>query len=362
MIMASQVLSSNSSLAGYENHRDFLSSIAGVIFLGTPHRGSSFALLAGLKIGFGRHVMRVSSNEEIITILKPDSYVLDDLQDQFGTLCWDERVSGLKLFCYYEMKEVPILRRRVVAMDSACLDNAACRGMEANHMDMNTFHEGPDHDYDHFISDIRMISQESAQTIPKRFDAWRYGSAAPDFDRERLQRSLDPSRDAPTMTYLKKLEKHQSAPYTCQWIHNLPDFIRWKSGTDKQHALWISGKTGSGKSVLAAYIINTLMNEKHAAAVDGTNTISCGVPIHANPCGFRRSTCPVLYLFAGVDRAHDTPERMLATLIHQLLLSRAEDQELFAEAEKLYRDNLSGASSSILAEKLLRLVDIAGTT
>lgn len=361
MIMASQLLSSNSELTEYENHRDLLSSIAGVVFLGTPHRGSSFALLAGLKIGFGRYVMRVSSNDEIITILKPDAYVLDDLQDQFNTLCQDERVSGLKLFCYYEMKEVPVLRKRVVSMDSSCLDNAACRGMDANHMSMNTFSEGPDNDYTHFISDIHMISSESLQTIPRRFDAWRYGSAVPNFDRERLQRSLDPSRDAPVTTYLKKLEKYQSAPYTCQWIHNLPDFVGWESGTGQQDTLWISGKAGSGKSVLAAYIINKLLNKEQVSSSDDTNSISCGVSTRENFCGFKRSTPPVLYLFAGVDRARDTPERMLATLIHQLLLSRAEDQELFEEAQMLYKDNLTGASSSVLAQKLQILVAIVGT-
>src|SRR3569833_69968 len=84
--MAGQVLSSNSSRADYENLRDLLSAVSGVIFLGTRHRGSSFAALAGLKISLGSQFLRVTANKEIITILKPESYILDELQRTFSLL------------------------------------------------------------------------------------------------------------------------------------------------------------------------------------------------------------------------------------------------------------------------------------
>ncbi|KAK4244847.1 hypothetical protein C7999DRAFT_34830 [Corynascus novoguineensis] len=363
MVMASQVLSSNSPRIKYENHRDILSAIAGVVFLGTPHRGSSFAALAGLKISLGSHLLRVQANDEIITILKPDSYVLDELQRTFAQLCSDERMRDLKLICYYEMRVVPYLRKLVVSQSSASLDGAECHGMNANHMDMNAFYEGDqgrhDSNYGHFIADIRSVFQNAPPLVSKRFDNWVYGSDTPNADRERLQRWLDPSRDVQTITYTEKLDIQRAAPYTCQWIHNTKAFNDWKLGSETGNStLWITGTAGSGKSVLAAYIINALKNGGQATH---GHSESCSEPI-AKPCGFRDRSVPVLMFFCGVDRKSESTDRMLATLVHQLLLSRPKSQELFDIAEEMYRETLKGdkAWSSTLAKYLAMMINVAG--
>ncbi|KAH7015894.1 hypothetical protein EDB80DRAFT_708842 [Ilyonectria destructans] len=367
MTMASQVQGSNSDRTQYENHRHFLSAIAGVIFLGTPHRGSSFALLAGLKIGFGNRVLKVKSNEGIIYVIKPDSYTLDELQRQFAQLCQDERMSELSLVCYYEMRDVSRLGGTVVSRDSAILDNSAARGMDANHMNMNTFYEGDegrrDNNYDHFISDIRMISHKSQSLIPKRFDYWVYDSPTPNLERESLQKKLDPSREAQETTYFGKLEIYQAEPYTCQWIHRLPAFESWRAGISGHNAIWINGPAGSGKSVLAAYIIGSLttgsFRRRSLRAQHGL--ISCNNPIATNTCAANDNTTPVSFFFCGVDRKSETPERMLATLIHQLLQARAESQELFDVARTLYQKLVNGgASTSDFAETLREMASLVG--
>ncbi|GAD97538.1 hypothetical protein PTT_13354 [Paecilomyces variotii No. 5] len=349
MVMASQVLSSNASRTDYENHRDFLSAVSGVIFLGTPHRGSSFALLAGLKIGFGKRLLQVKSNEEIISILKPDSYTLDELQREFAQLCVDERMSDLMLVCYHEMREVVLLRRMVVSRDSAILDNSAARGMDANHMDMNTFYDGDngrrDNNYDHFISDVRMVFHESQVSIPKRFGNWVYGSATPDPEREQLQRKLDPSREPQETTYFRRLEIQQSAEYTCHWTHEVSEFQGWRDGKTRNYrTLWINGPAGSGKSVLASYIINSL---KHGSSEVKTSQTMCDVPISNPHCGVTGRAAPVLFFLCGVDRKSETPERMLATLIHQLLLALPESQELFNVAKEFCQKLVTGGASSL---------------
>lgn len=109
MIMAGERMRSNSSPAEYENHRDLLCAIAGVIFLGTPHRGTSYTLLARAKMWYGDEVVRIRSNDTLVNVLMPDSYTLTDLQRQFSQLYGDKRMSGLQLSCHYEMREVSVL-------------------------------------------------------------------------------------------------------------------------------------------------------------------------------------------------------------------------------------------------------------
>lgn len=363
MVMAGHVLPSNSSERWeYETHRDLLSAVAGVIFLGTPHRGSQFALAAGWKMSLGSQVLRVSSNEEIITILKPGSYVLNELQRNFAQLCPDQRMAGLKLVCYYEMREISLLRKKVVSQSSASLDAAASRGMDANHMDMNTFYEGDegrrDNNYDHFISDVRMVFHESARTVPRRFEGWVYGSVTPDPERERLQTWLDPSLKAWNTTYTLKLEVQQKAPYTCRWIDTNKAFDAWSRGDVGVNTLWISGIAGSGKSVLAAYVIKSLRDESKAANGHSESCANSAV----QPCGWKDGTVPVLMFFCGVDRKSESTERILATLIHQLLLTRPDSQELFDVAQRLKTEALKGEApqATVMMKYFQEMADITG--
>ena len=361
MTIASEMLSSGNTGPKRlgpeeESHRDFLSAIGGIIFLGTPHRGSSFSMLANWKIDFGRRILQVKSNGELVTILRPESYVLDDLQRQFSLLGLSDWAAGIKLVCYYEMKNVPYLGSRVVTLDSATLDNSASRGMEANHMEMNTFFEGDgdqrDHNYGHFAHDLAMILEESGRSIPTRFNKWVYGSQAPDSERESLMRKLDPSRDALDRVLAGNLQVYRSAPFTCQWIHLLPEFVSWTADESPQNSLWITGPAGSGKTVLASYIIDWLAN-KDARLPDTLQP--CNHSTTHPSCGFRRVSSAVAFFLYGIDRKSETPERILATLIHQLLLTQPDNTEVFNVAKRLL-----DKATPLVADFVEALAAIAG--
>ncbi|KAH8649283.1 hypothetical protein BX600DRAFT_474869 [Xylariales sp. PMI_506] len=365
MTLASEVpFRSSSSSSEYERHRDFLSAIAGIVFLGTPHRGSGITLFANIKINIGRQFFGVQSNDEIIHILKPDSYTLDDLQRQFSNLCSDDRTSGLELVCYYEMKEMPKIRKLVVTKDSATLDNAASRGIEANHIDMHNFFEGDgdqrDPKYDQFRTDLSLILEKSETVLTKRFDQWVYGSATPDAQRESMIRRLDPSREAQQTALSRKLDTHRSAPYTCRWIDELPEFSEWVTGEQKQTALWISGPAGSGKSVLAAYIVQSLRRNVALSSSSGDHK-SDAVEIYdySTPCSCNYSgpKTPVLYFFCGIERKSETTEKMLATLVHQMILSQPENLELFRIAKRFHEELVLG--KALLKDYVVCLCNMA---
>jgi hypothetical protein len=309
---------------------------------------------------------RISTHKELTSIMKVGSAVVTDLQDQFDDLYFDLRLSGFKLVCYWEGKEVALPPHIVVDRVSACLDYAACREMNANHMEMNKFHDGPgrDENYDHLLADIRMMYEASSNTAKKRFEAWQYGSSAPDFDRERLLLWLGPSTKPQKTQYLDKLATQHSAPYTCQWIKTLPKFSAWINDPLCSNLLWINGKTGSGKSVLAAYTVH------HLAANGAIGPYSVGdeVPkicsnIHGQrECLYQRNSATVLFFFCGVDRANETPEKMLGTLIHQLLLVHDTNQKLFSMAFRLREEQRDGADASSLGNLLLNMTSVIGHT
>ncbi|KFA81792.1 hypothetical protein S40288_06990 [Stachybotrys chartarum IBT 40288] len=361
MSMASHV-SANAANHHYENHRDILAAIAGVIFLGTPHRGSSFSWLGGVKSFFGRRVLQVESNDELITLLTPLSPVLHFVQSEFEETCADDRLSNLQLVCYYEMRDVFPLRRRVVEQESATLDNAMSRGMNANHMEMNTFYAGDagqkDNNYDHFISDVQMLFADAQTHVPKRFKRWVYGSPGPDDVRERLQRALNASRDVQDITFLRYLKIHRSARYTCQWIHNVPEFSAWRDGAEKHGTIWINGHGGTGKSVLAAYIIDSLRKgDADLGVVVREEWSACSHSVGEASCSARRSGPTVLHFFCGVDRSYETTRRVLGTLIHQVLLTWRENEELVKIASDLLD---SVMTTEALTETLVKMVHLVG--
>ncbi|KAH7303465.1 hypothetical protein B0I35DRAFT_179184 [Stachybotrys elegans] len=345
----------------YENHRDILAAIAGVIFLGTPHRGTSFSWLASLKSFFGKSILQVQSSDEIIRILTPASPILLWVQSEFEETCKDERLANLQLICYYEMRDTMPLRRRVVEQESATLDNAASRGMNSNHVDMNTFYAGDngqkDNNYDHFVSDIQMVFGEAQTSVHERFNRWIYGSAGPDPVRERLQRALNASREVQDTTYLRYLETFSSAPYTCQWIHDLPLFRDWAARSDERRMLWLNGHGGSGKSVLTSYIINSL---RGSSSLETRNSWTpCSNTLANSECGARRNSPTVLFFFYGVDRSSEVTERVLGTLIHQLLLAWPENGELVKIANGLLKTTLSPRN---LTETLAKMISLVGPT
>lgn len=50
-------------------------------------------------------------------------------------------------------------------------------------------------------------------------------------------------------------------PETCSWILSHPAFTSWKESTTVGHTLWINGTAGSGKSILASFLVQQFQTE-----------------------------------------------------------------------------------------------------
>jgi len=101
-------------------YNDIVDSTAGVIFLGTPHRGSNIANWGGLGVDCA-HIAK-DVNQAIVKLLKPESEILFELRNSFLKLVIrraQEKRQALKVKCYFEelgMTLVGKVRRDTVGL------------------------------------------------------------------------------------------------------------------------------------------------------------------------------------------------------------------------------------------------------
>ncbi|KAI8662890.1 hypothetical protein NCS56_01093800 [Fusarium sp. Ph1] len=111
----------------------------GIVFLGTPHHGSSLAKWGEM---LSRSVgMMKQTNTDIVQLLTRDSEVLARIQDCFHTLIMarnKEQANDIDITCFYE--ELPMKRIGVVVpKHSATLPGYISIGIHSNHAQMTKF-------------------------------------------------------------------------------------------------------------------------------------------------------------------------------------------------------------------------------
>ncbi|SPJ74909.1 uncharacterized protein FTOL_04640 [Fusarium torulosum] len=123
-----------------EQHlQDIVNFTRGVIFLGTPHHGSSLAKFGEL---VSRSVGLVKeTNSDIVQVLTRDSEVLARIQDGFQALLMTrskDESSMIEITCFYE--ELPTKRYgMIVPKHSAILPGYTSIGIHKNHAEMTKF-------------------------------------------------------------------------------------------------------------------------------------------------------------------------------------------------------------------------------
>lgn len=132
--------------------------IAGIIFLGTPHRGTPKAGVANLVAAVAAAMSDSVKNSPILEPLKEDSQILQDTVGEFAR--WANRVN-LRIHCFYELLKTdivrmagPILRIKgltsstiLVPRDSGCLQGHDETALNLNHIKLNRFTDATDANY-----------------------------------------------------------------------------------------------------------------------------------------------------------------------------------------------------------------------
>jgi hypothetical protein len=117
--------------------RTIVPCTSGIVFMGTPHSGSSLAVwgytLARLLDRFWR------TNKELLSLLKQRSEVLKTVEEVFQRqLTVDGALKHVKIFCFYETVAVDVVGYVVPEESATMLPYPNC-GIDANHMDMTKF-------------------------------------------------------------------------------------------------------------------------------------------------------------------------------------------------------------------------------
>jgi pimeloyl-ACP methyl ester carboxylesterase len=93
----------------YNDYQAFITAVSGVIFLGTPHSGSSFASAGIFQANF-RSWFGSATNAEILKPLALDTAMttLKDLERDFQETLSKDRLSALISLYFYETKPLTV--------------------------------------------------------------------------------------------------------------------------------------------------------------------------------------------------------------------------------------------------------------
>jgi len=119
-------------------------SVVGIIFLGTPHRGSwiaDWATIPASALGLMK-----STNKSLLRILETSDQFLESIQVDFWSMVRGLREGGRRRFevtCFFEQLPLPLVGT-VVSKDSATIEGYNSFSIYANHRDMTKFTSAED--------------------------------------------------------------------------------------------------------------------------------------------------------------------------------------------------------------------------
>ncbi|ENH74085.1 Protein SERAC1 [Fusarium oxysporum f. sp. cubense race 1] len=154
-----------------EQHlQDIVNFTRGVIFLGTPHHGSSLAKIGEL---VSRSVGLIKeTNSDIVQVLTRDSEVLARIQDSFQALLMTrskDEASMIDITCFYE--ELPTKKFGVIVpKHSAILPGYISIGIHKNHAEMTKFSNSEEPGFVAICGELKrwMKRIQQTQSNPKK--------------------------------------------------------------------------------------------------------------------------------------------------------------------------------------------------
>jgi hypothetical protein len=118
--------------------RSVFNCTKGIIFIGTPHKGSWMADWANIPaqaVGLVK-----SANKSLLGILETDDQLLESIQIEFWSMVRELRECGspFEVTCFFEELPLPVVGK-VVSKESATLEGYTAVSIHANHSDMVKF-------------------------------------------------------------------------------------------------------------------------------------------------------------------------------------------------------------------------------
>ncbi|CAM1509288.1 Fc.00g030270.m01.CDS01 [Cosmosporella sp. VM-42] len=226
--------------SGQSRYEGLSKMIIGVLFFGTPHKGS---VIASFATSLG-NLLRASSlgahtNVQLLKDLDRHSSRLEQVSDTFLQLG-----GSLKIVTFYEVDKMDMMSSLVVEKSSAIMNmrNEVSIALNRNHRNLCKFSSRSDKMLELVMMRLAYVMDESTRSKELT-------------NQDVLLRSL-----ATSSPDLHKARNPLPVPGTCSWILNHDTYVRWLESSTPG-LLWLSADPGCGKSVLAAFLVDHLRSE-----------------------------------------------------------------------------------------------------
>ncbi|KAK1762095.1 ankyrin repeat protein [Phialemonium atrogriseum] len=219
-------------------------SVAGVVFLGTPHRGAESKF-------WSDYLTKVARTHKLPHKSLPN---LESKSSELGNVCsqFTERGMRLQIFSFYERLVTEPLDSLVVDEFSAILHipNETPLPLDANHVGMCRYLTSSSANYLTVSNCItELVDTLSRDTGPTQFDlAERKFLSSLDAVDEMKVLDLTP-------VYLGK---------SSEWLRKNADFQSWTRPQGRQ-VIWLHGSPGSGKTVLLRSVVAHLVRQSEVS-------------------------------------------------------------------------------------------------
>ncbi|KAH8895480.1 hypothetical protein GQ53DRAFT_820309 [Thozetella sp. PMI_491] len=295
------------SASSIDAFSDILKSTAGIVFLGTPHRGSPAAGIAETARK-AASVLLMDTNSLVLDSLSLKNSDLERCQDLFSSL-WHKHHFVVKTFQEGLPLKIPLRIGqskvgKVVPDISSCIGDSRERAevLDADHRSMCRYASATDPNYLKVSREIRdicsnIIRKHPPKVIAEKNEAYELETTKPNLsynDREKLEHFR--FREM----LLRELAIKAPAENSYQWLPETARFTDWmeRRKVDSHFGLLqILGKPGSGKSTLMKKMVETTRSSFRSAP----------------------GTCVAAYFFnSRGDRLEHCARGMFRALLYQL--------------------------------------------
>ncbi|KAK8143516.1 hypothetical protein G3M48_007138 [Beauveria asiatica] len=145
--------------------RSIFDHVVGIIFMGTPHKGSWMANWA--KIPASALGLVKSTNKSLLKILEADDQFLQSIQSRFWSMVRELREGGrpFEVTCFFEGLPFPVAGT-VVPTESATLEGYPSFSIHANHQDMVKFSSAEDNNFKRLLWELKRWQEQAGIASP----------------------------------------------------------------------------------------------------------------------------------------------------------------------------------------------------
>ncbi|KAH7462318.1 hypothetical protein FOMA001_g18690 [Fusarium oxysporum f. sp. matthiolae] len=257
-----QAIISASRQSGY---LEIAESTVGVVFLGTPHRGSAAASWGVLITSLAPP--QFTAEKRILKDLEEQSSSLTDRLHDFSRWLF---VESVPVVCFFEqlatdyssrmgaMGQVIPYKELVVPETSACIDGHPKISLHADHFKINKFYGPDDPSFKLVYPEIERMARGAQDILnhhrnPKAIPMDQSATSGD------LRTCLQEMRVTNPRDILSEIrsQKGKRIGHTCEWILKREEFSAW-GANDNSQLLRLIGSPGIGKTMMSTFLIEVL--------------------------------------------------------------------------------------------------------